>query len=68
VTTTEYNVLDKPSLITKNIDDNLQNSISQEYDKNDNLTKIIFANGSFEEYLYNFANKVVAKKVCTESA
>jgi hypothetical protein len=62
-TLTEYNLLDKPSKTTINIDTDLKNIVEQTYDKNDNLKKVSYQNGSFITYEYDFSNKVIAKSI-----
>jgi YD repeat-containing protein len=62
-TITEYNLLDKASTIKTKIDTTLENVVHQEYDKNDNLIKTLYQNGSFVSYEYDFSNKVVNKSI-----
>ncbi len=62
-TNTTYNLLDKPTTVTADIDANRRASISYSYDANDNLLTTTYPNGQVEKRYYDAQSRLVKKEI-----
>ena len=62
-TNTTYNLLDKPTTVTADIENNQRASISYTYDPNDNLLTTTYPNGQVEKRYYDVQNRLVKKEI-----
>jgi RHS repeat-associated protein len=63
ITDTAYNLLDKPTTITADIDANRRASISYTYDADDRLLTTTYPNGQREKRTYDTLGRLTAKEI-----
>lgn len=60
---TTYNLLDKPTTLTADIDTNQRSSIAYTYDPNENLLTTTYPDGQIEQRTYDAMNRLTKKEI-----
>lgn len=63
ITDTTYNLLDKPTTLTADIDANQRATLSYTYDANENLLTTTYPNSQIEKRTYDAINRLTKKEV-----
>jgi len=61
-TKTQYNLLDKPVKVTSELSDSQSVDILTSYDKNENISEVIYPNGMKKTYAYDYLDQLVLEK------